>query len=788
MKSQIDAKTRTIQSNTQKLSILSAQRKQLASQAETLAQIKLKRSQLQNLLGNYSAGLETLRKELDELRLHDASVFPRALPSFDRLKDVFGADGSATAEYQWEKLDASLKRKMVELKASTQQKSDQVTSSAAHASSLQSQLRNLDAQIQTAKKQLSANRAEFVSADLEALFSGTHAELEEEIAKANKLLEKATNEQMLGSSAKLMYRRFVGIARESHKCYLCNRDFASKAEEENFIATNTDKMEKLHTAEKAERAKAATKAAKARLEQVQALMPIYIASQQLQSTDIPKLESQLLQIQSDIAVAAASKSTVEAELKELKEREETYVDLLRNSGSISRLFSELQTMHSSLRSSEQKLEADARAASEAAGGGKAANLELVTNEYEAIEKLNVTLQRECNALQEKLESARSEKQKLIERVNRLKDESMQLAKIGDDKERLKQQETENLKAYNDLKGETQALVSLPGGLLPRTFRRDSVLSFLFVMLCSLSLQNDQLPTLKHRITEQLSRREEDRSRSSQVESQHMNDAAKMQRELDQFRTLVTDVERYEKQLQDRVEMKKDLQAKKALLDSQRVDRARLQKELAMDQESAGKNEKIDGDIKANLEYRERERAIVQHQKKIDERTAQLRAVSGGELLEDLRQLNQRLVRSKEKRSELRGSMNSEARMCEDIIATLTSERYRNIDDRYKTKLIDVKTHQLANADLETYHRALDRALMHYHSLKMKEINEVSTKRSMNGPFGAPSSADPLCCCCFSRLSATTGVRYIRVRISTRYSSYQVSSPKKQAAMSAWFFY
>jgi DNA repair protein RAD50 len=205
----------------------------------------------------------------------------------------------------------------------------------------------------------------------------------------------------------------------------------------------------------------------------------------------------------------------------------------------------------------------------------------------------------------------------------------------------------------------------------------------------------------------------------------MSDAAKMQRELDQFRTLVADVERYEKQLQDRLEMKKDLQAKKSLLDSQRSERARLQKELATDQESAAKNEKIDGDIKANLEYRERERAIVQHQKKIDERTAQLRAVSGGELLEDLRHLNLRLVRQKEKRSELRGSMHSEARMCEDIIATLTSERYRHIDDRYKTKLIDVKTHQLANADLETYHRALDRALMHYHSLKMKEINEVS---------------------------------------------------------------
>lgn len=69
-------------------------------------------------------------------------------------------------------------------------------------------------------------------------------------------------------------------------------------------------------------------------------------------------------------------------------------------------------------------------------------------------------------------------------------------------------------------------------------------------------------------------------------------------------------------------------------------------------------------------------------------------------------------------------MNAQAQQCEELITNLTSERFRHIDARYKEKLVDVKTHQLANQDLETYHRALDRALMHYHSLKMKEINEV----------------------------------------------------------------
>ncbi len=31
---------------------------------------------------------------------------------------------------------------------------------------------------------------------------------------------------------------------------------------------------------------------------------------------------------------------------------------------------------------------------------------------------------------------------------------------------------------------------------------------------------------------------------------------------------------------------------------------------------------------------------------------------------------------------------------------------------------------MANTDLETYYKALDKALMHFHAIKMREINEV----------------------------------------------------------------
>lgn len=109
---------------------------------------------------------------------------------------------------------------------------------------------------------------------------------------------------------------------------------------------------------------------------------------------------------------------------------------------------------------------------------------------------------------------------------------------------------------------------------------------------------------------------------------------------------------------------------------------------------------------------------------IDEKLAQLREASGGEILDDLRKLQARLLKLKENKSELRGAMASEEKQASDIISSLTSERYRNIDQRHTNALIDVKTHSLANADLDVYYRALDKALMAFHSIKMKEINET----------------------------------------------------------------
>jgi DNA repair protein RAD50 len=50
--------------------------------------------------------------------------------------------------------------------------------------------------------------------------------------------------------------------------------------------------------------------------------------------------------------------------------------------------------------------------------------------------------------------------------------------------------------------------------------------------------------------------------------------------------------------------------------------------------------------------------------------------------------------------------------------------YKNIDKLYRDQLIKTKTSEVANNDLEKYAKALDNAILKYHSIKMDEINDT----------------------------------------------------------------
>ena len=59
----------------------------------------------------------------------------------------------------------------------------------------------------------------------------------------------------------------------------------------------------------------------------------------------------------------------------------------------------------------------------------------------------------------------------------------------------------------------------------------------------------------------------------------------------------------------------------------------------------------------------------------------------------------------------------------------SSSDFTNIEHRYNERRLMLKTSEMALDDLDKYHRALEKALLTYHTSKMSDINKVSESES-----------------------------------------------------------
>lgn len=151
----------------------------------------------------------------------------------------------------------------------------------------------------------------------------------------------------------------------------------------------------------------------------------------------------------------------------------------------------------------------------------------------------------------------------------------------------------------------------------------------------------------------------------------------------------------------------------------------MQKEYATLKGLIGNQAELKRKIDDNLQYRETRNKEEQMREQIEHLEQQL--VSKGELSVLEAGLKRVLSELQSLLSELNRSQGTIAVYESNIVrskADLRQSQYKDIDKRFCSQLIQLKTTEMANKDLDKYYNALDRALMRFHSMKMEEINKI----------------------------------------------------------------
>ncbi|KXN81764.1 DNA repair protein RAD50 [Leucoagaricus sp. SymC.cos] len=130
---------------------------------------------------------------------------------------------------------------------------------------------------------------------------------------------------------------------------------------------------------------------------------------------------------------------------------------------------------------------------------------------------------------------------------------------------------------------------------------------------------------------------------------------------------------------------------------------------------------------ANLRDNIRARRLV---KQIGEVQAEIDSHDMEEMAKARRNFEEKYKLAKEKEDNLRveygrirGELDTLQQQTEKYDTDL-KKNFKDINKRYTDQLIKVKVSDMANNDLEKYAKALDNAIMKYHTLKMEEVNDT----------------------------------------------------------------
>lgn len=129
---------------------------------------------------------------------------------------------------------------------------------------------------------------------------------------------------------------------------------------------------------------------------------------------------------------------------------------------------------------------------------------------------------------------------------------------------------------------------------------------------------------------------------------------------------------------------------------------------------------------ANLRENVRIRKLM---RQIDETQAEIDSYDMEAVAKSRRNFDDKYAAEKERETEMQskyahlgGELSSQRAQLNQLESDLKD--FKDINKRYTDQLIKVKMSDMANSDLEKYAKALDNAIMKYHSLKMEEVNDT----------------------------------------------------------------
>ncbi|KAJ1406601.1 RAD50, zinc hook [Sesbania bispinosa] len=481
-----------------------------------------------------------------------------------------------------------------------------------------------------------------------------------------------------------MFDPFERVARAHHICPCCERPFSAE-EEDDFV-----KKQRVKAASSAEHMKVLgveSSNADSHYQQLDKLRLFYEEYLKLSKETVPNSEKELQQLEEELNHKSQALDDVLGVLAQVKTDKDSVEELVQPVENADRLFHEIQAMQKQVEELEYKLDFQ---------GPGVRTLE--------------EIQLELNALQGTKDNLHTELEKLREEQRHLENDRINIQIRWHTAREEKLKATKTLEAFKRLEEELEHLTE-------EKTQVDLDEKHLAEALGPLSKKKDKLLADHNELKIRLNREYEDlveQKRSYQHEAEAL------------FKMTIKIKEYSDLKKGDRL---KELQEKKSLSESQ-LQGCETRKEEGLAELNKNKDlmrnkDQVRRNIEDNLNYRKTKAEVDKLAREIDTLEENILKVGGVSTYEtELKKLTQEKERLLSELNRCRGTMSVYGSNISKNKIDLKQSQYKDIDKRYFDQLIQLKTTEMANKDLDRYYNALDKALMRFHSMKMEEINKI----------------------------------------------------------------
>ncbi|XP_022146955.1 DNA repair protein RAD50 [Momordica charantia] len=503
-----------------------------------------------------------------------------------------------------------------------------------------------------------------------------------EVAKEKKDVQKS--KYNIADGMRQMFDPFERVARAHHVCPCCERPFTAE-EEDEFV-----KKQRVKAASSAEHMKVLaveSSSADSHFQQLDKLRMVFEEHIKLSNETIPNAEKVLHQLNEELDEKSQAFDDVVGVLAHVKADRDAVENLVQPIDTADRLFQEIQTLQKQVDDLVYKL--DFR--------GKGV-------------KTMEEIQSELNALQNTKDGLHNELEKLRDEQRYMEND---LSNIQIRWHTLRE---EKVKAANTLRDVKKAEEELDR-LTEEKSQVDLDEKHLAEAIVPLSKEKDKLLNDYNELKEKLNREYEELGEKKRNFQQEVETLLRTASKIKEYLDL------------KKGERLKELQEKKAQAESQLqscdIRKQEISAELNKSKDLMRNQDQLRRNIEDNLNYRKTKAEVDELARDIESLEEQILKIGGVSTIEaEIGKLSQERERLLSELNRCHGTMSVYQSNISRNKIDLKHAQYKDIDKRYFDQLIQLKTTEMANKDLDRYYNALDKALMRFHTMKMEEINKI----------------------------------------------------------------